>query len=414
MGDAVGARSSGRAVLVLAAAAAVGALGSWVALGRSRSVLYLPVASGVSSAVAVAVAGASHTTAQAAVATAPATSAAVAAPPPSCAEVRAAAARALAADPENDALTEVARGGALAALAAAAPDRVGCFRLLLEDLLGATRCERAYQRVASVLMLEASADPDALGRAVARRGACQRLLVHKVMFAEDVSRALAQALLALTNDADSDLRGTAWYALGAVADTARKRGRREVVELVERTLAVELAREDERLPVLLRAAGNAGCEACLGAARRHLASGDADLRRGAVLAWRLVDTPEAVRVLCERLGADEEVTVRAVAAVALRAAHGSPKERVECLARAALDDADTVAKQALASLSVLASEVDYALGALVSLARDAERAEVRALARKVLGESPKVDPRDLDELLGDAGSAPTQPSSPPR
>jgi hypothetical protein len=256
---------------------------------------------------------------------------------------------------------------------------VACARALSAELAKATRCGLVYDAVA-IRVINGKGVP--VGLAAAQLGqpaACRWKLLASLREATRAEPTIVASLLRRTAEPDTDIRNAAWMTLGTLEFIARGAGQGEVVECLESALSGELGRSNaELLPVLLGAAGNAGCVSCRPTFERLLSSEDARLRRTAVAAFRFLDTPADVETMCRIARSDRDDSVRGSATYALRHAKAGMPRRLECLYAIATEDAaERVALDAVGSLSELADASELVVGTLVEVARETPHPKVR-------------------------------------
>lgn len=259
-------------------------------------------------------------------------------------------------------------------------------RELLGHLAGATaRCGRAHSAALSGAMA-AGIDPVDVAAALESASTeCNEVVVESVAFVPNPDRNVAVALLRKTHDAsDEYVRTTAWLAYGSIGVTARTKGNAELAASVDAVLANRLAETNGEEHVLaVRAAGNAGCEACAPILATDASSPDDRLRRTAVAAQRFLGTKDSVARMCNALAGDADATTRDLAAWSLEWRANDGAERARCLEQAATSDRSKgVRLQAVRALGILADDVPEAHDAL---GRIAERnGETGAIAQRTL------------------------------
>ncbi len=194
-------------------------------------------------------------------------------------------------------------------------------------------------------------------------------------------------------------RLTAWQGLGTLCYHARKKARSDVVAHVEGVLRDKLSGlklPEERVP-LLKAAGNAGCQACLPFVEAAASDKSTEIRTAALGALRFVDSKAAVTRMCKAATSDHDAAVRQVAGWSLRNGVSFEVQRVTCLAKAAAQDPSPVVRSgAVGSLGVLAGTLARARSALIFLTDASHPDDTRTHAREALASH-------ADVLFADAG-----------
>jgi hypothetical protein len=187
--------------------------------------------------------------------------------------------------------------------------------------------------------------------------------------------------------------------LGSLALKARKDGQLQAASHADATLLREL-----RLPIRsqaeqlqrLEAAGNAGCEPCTQQLLRALQGSSHEVRRTAVGAFRFLTSEVATASMCRVLQQDRDATVREQSAWALGWGQNQPKERVNCLVRAAArDPSGAVRLSATRALAALSHDVPLARSAMLALTeQDYGDEQTRALATKIVLSAPPEHPEE--------------------
>jgi hypothetical protein len=212
-------------------------------------------------------------------------------------------------------------------------------------------CNRAHA-AAVAGVLAAGVDPQVVAATVLSAStSCNEVIDEAAGFVPNPDRALAAALL------QRDTRA-AWLSYGSIAETARRRGDHELARSIDVTLARRmLVTNGEEHLLAVRAAGNAGCEACAPMLAADAASSDVGLRRAAVTAQRFLGNRDSVQRMCSALEHDEDQATRDLAAWALEWRSNDANDRAECLERAARSDRSKgVRLQAVRALGILADE----------------------------------------------------------
>jgi hypothetical protein len=253
-------------------------------------------------------------------------------------------------------------------------------------LAEATTCGARFDAVAVRIVASRAVEGSLAADVLLRPGACQWKLVSALREAERIDPSVALAVWEMTRGSDPDVRAAAWLTLGTLERTAKGAGQADVASCVDHAIGGALAKVGaEDRPLMLAAAGNAGCEACRGAAHGATRSEDPSLRKSGALALRFSPEKDDVDALCGVVRTDVDPTVRASAAFALRHGEAHLEARLACLHDAASDEEnDHVADDAIGSLAALADRSQLAVGTLVHVARSARLDSARARARDEL------------------------------
>lgn len=275
----------------------------------------------------------------------------------------------------------------------------GAKRELLGHLTGSTaRCGRAHSAAISGA-LAAGIDPlDVASALESASTECNEVVVESAAFVPNPDRNVALALLRKTRDAGEDyVRATAWLAYGSIGVTARTKGNTELARTIDATLVSRLAETSGEEHVLtVRAAGNAGCEACAPILAADASSNDDRLRRAAVAAQRFLGTKDSVARMCQALDGDADATTRDLAAWSLEWRANDGAERARCLEQAATRDRSKgVRLQAVRALGILADDAPEAHDALGRLAET--NGEVGVIAQRTLDVRKGGEPADASE-----------------
>lgn len=286
----------------------------------------------------------------------------------------------------GDAETDVLQAFRASIEAAVTANPVPCAVALSRELASATRCGLVYDAVAIRVVNGKDVPASLIAAEFLRPATCRWKLIAALREAERAEATYVATLLAMTGEADADLRNAAWMTLGTLGRIAHVAAQADTVPCIDGVLAHELeASEGASLPILVGAAGNAGCEACRPKLERLLASEDARIRRPVVAAFRFLESAADVETMCRVGRTDPDDTVRGSATFALRHAKSAILRRVECLYEIATEDAvERVGVDAVASLAELVDGSELVVGTLVEIARETRHAKVRAEAIAVL------------------------------
>ncbi len=264
-------------------------------------------------------------------------------------------------------------------------------RALLDRLTRGAPCGRAHAAALAGAM-SAGLEPTVVSAALeSMHTACDEVLVEGAGFAPNPDATLAETLRRLALNGDDPMRRAAWLSYGSIAETARRRGDAALARAIDVTLAARLnATSGEEHLLFVRAAGNAGCEACEDALAVDAHADDPVLRRAAIAAHRFIEAPDAVARMCGALASDADGAARDLAAWSLEWRTSSGAERTRCLEAAARrDPSKGVRLQAVRALGVLEGdlvEAHDALGRLALLPGD-----VGALAERTLDVGAAAD-----------------------
>lgn len=234
-------------------------------------------------------------------------------------------------------------------------------RAVLAALAGPNAaCNRAHG-AALAGVLSAGVDPRVVAATVHSASAqCNEVVVEAAGFVPNPDRALAAALLQRTSspDADGAVRRAAWLSYGSIAETARRRGDVELARSIDTNLARALVTTNGEEHLLsVRAAGNAGCEACAPMLAEDASSSDLSLRRAAITSQRFIGTTDAVARMCSALEQDDDGSARDLAAWSLEWRSNDAEQRAACLEKAARTDRSKgVRLQAVRALGILAED----------------------------------------------------------
>lgn len=261
-----------------------------------------------------------------------------------------------------------------------------CVAELGRELLAATDCGIAYDAVAVRILTSPAVDPRMAAGELLRPSQCQWKLLSALRESSSVDPTIAATLAALTTSADEDVRNAAWMTLGTVGRLARESARPELSACIEERIADELRGATAPLrPVLVAAAGNAGCERCRDQLHALLASDDSAQRRLGITALRFLPGERDVAALCRVLLTAPEGALRGSAAFALRHGKAQIERRLECLFAAATEDeAEAVSRDAVTSIAELASHSELGVGTLVQVVRLGAQESARVAAAAAL------------------------------
>jgi HEAT repeat protein len=261
-----------------------------------------------------------------------------------------------------------------------------CVAELGRELVAATDCGIVYDAVAVRILTSPAVDPRLAAGELLRPAQCQWKLLSALRESTTVDPTIAATLLGLTTSADADVRKAAWMTLGTVGRLARESARPELFACIEEHIASELRSPTDALrPVLIAAAGNAGCERCGDQLHALLASDDGAQRRLGVTALRFLPGERDVAALCQVLLTAPESSLRGSAAFALRHGREQLERRLACLFEAATEDeAEVVSRDAVTSIAELASRSELGVGTLVQVVRFGAQESARGAAASAL------------------------------
>jgi len=261
-----------------------------------------------------------------------------------------------------------------------------CVAELGRELVAATDCGIVYDAVAVRILTSPAVDPRLAAGELLRPAQCQWKLLSALRESTSVDPTLTATLAGLTTSTDEDVRNAAWMTLGTVGRLARESARPELFACVEEQIASELRSATDPLrPVLIAAAGNAGCERCGDQLHALLTSDDSGQRRLGVTALRFLPGERDVAALCRVLRTAPESSLRGSAAFALRHGKEQLERRLECLFEAATEDeAEAVSRDAVTSIAELANHSELGIGTLVQVVRLGAQESARAAAASAL------------------------------
>lgn len=255
-----------------------------------------------------------------------------------------------------------------AAMAAAIRSEASC-AARVKSWLEANRCTQAHGVVSSAAfgtkewpvawtseIVERAYERDAAGEA-----SCIQATLPSVEQSVEVEPALADALARATKHADPETRDAGWLLLGTLERRARAQGNAALAGALDARITNELRRRmtagADGVDVLLEAAGNGGCAACVADVERALGAKDPVTRRIAAGALRFVAEPGATARACTVLRSDDDAKVRSHAAWSLGWSPVDAETRSACLRDAAEgDESDAVRTAAARALEQLMTE----------------------------------------------------------
>ncbi len=258
-----------------------------------------------------------------------------------------------------------------------------CPLRLFEALKREMTCGLSTQVVASALFagdrFEVAWQAELLEQATPN---CQEPMLVASQTSSKTSLQIVNALLKLAKSAKAeDGPMLAWLSLGAHEGVARKASQKDVVNIVDKSIASELARaKDQHRIDLLEAAGNGPCIGCR--PQVLVASTDPSpyVRRAALGALRLFEDEPAVVRMCVGLAKDRTPLVREHLAWALRWTETHIEKRVDCLEKAARqDDESSVRMSSTGSLTYLSEDLQDAYDAILELREDGPEDVQRAV-----------------------------------
>jgi hypothetical protein len=196
-------------------------------------------------------------------------------------------------------------------------------------------------------------------RALEAGGACIRATLPSVEQSANVDEALVGSIERATRHGDAETRDAGWLLSGTLERRARANGEAGLASEIDGRIARELGARMKTgdADVLLEAAGNGGCTACVKDVERALASKDPTTRRIAAGALRFVVEPGTTERACKVLRSDENANVRAHTAWSLGWSRHDLGTRADCLRDAALNDpSDAVRTDAARAIEQLVNE----------------------------------------------------------
>lgn len=232
---------------------------------------------------------------------------------------------------------------------------------------------------------------------------CAPIYSEAAGFASDPTIELAKELEGRAKRSGEDRPSfeAAWLSFGSLGEIAGRLERGEVVRFIEQNVRTQLqSANDANRVLMLRAAGNAGCVSCAPFFAKALSDSSPEIRRAGATGFRFVPTKAAVSAMCARLEADDDLTVRDIAAWALQWRKNEDEARATCLVRAAMNDkVKSVRIQATQSLGLLAHDSNLGRAALIHLTGPEAPPEVARLATQhVMSEGERALQLDEREL----------------
>jgi hypothetical protein len=196
-------------------------------------------------------------------------------------------------------------------------------------------------------------------RALTDGGSCIEATLPSVEQSANVDQALVGSVARATKHRDADTRDAGWLLLGTLERRARATGVAGIASELDGRIATELRARMKQgdADVLLEAAGNGGCTACVKDVELALAAKDPTTRRVAAGALRFVVEPGTTERACKVLRSDENANVRAHTAWSLGWSRHDLGTRADCLRDAALNDpSEAVRTDAARAIEQLVNE----------------------------------------------------------
>ncbi len=274
-------------------------------------------------------------------------------------------------------------------------DQIGCKTRILSDAEKPPSCGRVYRAMMTSVFASKAASPRNIDRLLTFAPVdCQNIVLFLFPYLTDVDDGLAKTVQRMAlSDSSSDRRRYAWAGLGTLAGVAREKKDLPLVQQMDNLILNHLtsATSEEDRVALLEAAGNGGCEGCAKTLQHATEDDSPAVRRVGVGAFRFLASKLSVDIMCNALEQDADASVREQAAWSLRFQSTFADNRIDCLIRAAANDASKIVRPAaVRSLGTLGKTFVRARSALVHLTGPQVSDDTREIAREIV-----VDLRDL-------------------